>query len=309
MRVVVALGGNALARRGDPISAEKLRQNIQVNAAALAQVARDHELVVTHGNGPQVGLLALQDLAYPGVPPYPLDILGAESQGMIGYPLQLALRNELGDHKGVATILTTTLVSLEDPDFADPTKFVGPQYSLEDATRAAAEYGWQVKPDGDAFRRVVPSPDPLAVLEAPVIRQTLDGGRVVIAVGGGGIPVAIQDGQEIGVEAVVDKDLASERLAEELGADALVILTDTDYVVEGWGGPNPRNVLAATPSALSSMPFAAGSMGPKVTAACRFAERGGVAMIGPLERLAEVLDGRAGTRVSKDVEGGIVYAN
>ena len=309
MRVVVALGGNALARRGDPITAEKLKQNIQDNVSALAQVARKHELVVTHGNGPQVGLLALQDLAYTEVPPYPLDILGAESQGMIGYPLQIALRNELGDHKSVATILTTTLVSLDDPDFADPTKFVGPQYTLEDAKRAAAEYGWQIKRDGEAFRRVVPSPDPLAILEAPVIRQTLEGGRVVIAVGGGGVPVAIREDKEIGVEAVVDKDLASEVLAEELEANALVILTDTDHVIEGWGGPNPRNIVAATPGALSAMSFAPGSMGPKVRAACRFAERGGVATIGPLDRMAEVFEGRAGTRVSQEVEGGIVYAD
>ena len=308
MRIVVALGGNALAKRGQPMTAEMLRYNIRSSVVALGDLARDNEVVITHGNGPQVGLLALQGLAYNVVPPYPLDILVAQSQGMIGYPLQQELSNELGDDREVVTILTTTQVYANDPDFADPTKAVGPLYTESEAHSVEQLYGWQTKPDGSGFRRVVPSPKPVRILESSAIAALLDSGRVVICVGGGGVPVTIEGGISTGVEAVVDKDLASAELAVELGADTLLILTDGDYVIENWGEPTARAIAQVSPEILEKMSFSAGTMAPKVAAAIMVANAGGRAFIGPLDRVPEMLPGTIGTQVRQGILGGIVYA-
>ena len=309
MRIVVALGGNALAKRGEPMTAEKLRENIHSSAEALADLAREHELVITHGNGPQVGLIALQNLAYEDVPPYPLDILGAQSQGMIAYPLQQELKNTLRGAKDVVTIITTTEVNADDPDFDNPSKFVGPMYTKEEAEENASHYGWTIKADGDGFRRVVPSPVPTAIVEALIIKDLVESNRVVICVGGGGVPITVGDGQEKGIEAVVDKDLASAVLAEELDADVLLILTDADYVVEGWGSVDAKNIRAASPEALEDMAFAAGSMGPKIDAAMMVARAGGRTLIGPLSRVKDVVAGKVGTEIREEVPGGIEYAD
>ena len=309
MRIVVALGGNALAKRGQPITAEMLRHNIRSSVVALSDLARDNEVVITHGNGPQVGLLALQGLAYNVVPPYPLDILGAQSQGMIGYPLQQELMNELGGDREVVTILTTTQVCADDPDFSDPTKAVGPLYTAAEARGVAHAYGWQTKPDGSGFRRVVPSPKPVRIIESAAIGELIASGRVVICVGGGGVPVTIKDGISTGVEAVVDKDLASAELALELQADTLLILTDGDYVVENWGEPTARAIAKVSPEILEQMSFSPGTMAPKVAAAVAMARSGGRALIGPLDRLSDVLDGNVGTEVRQDVAGGVIYAD
>ena len=309
MRIVVALGGNALAKRGQPMTAEMLRHNIRSSVVALGDLARDNEVVITHGNGPQVGLLALQGLAYNVVPPYPLDILVAESQGMIGYPLQEALSNELGVDREVVTVLTTTQVYADDPGFENPTKPVGPLYTESEARGVEQVHGWQTKPDGSGFRRVVPSPKPVRILESSAIAALLDSGRVVICVGGGGVPVTIEDGISTGVEAVVDKDLASAELAVELGADTLLILTDGDYVIENWGEPTARAIAQVSPEILEKMSFSAGTMAPKVAAAIMVANAGGRAFIGPLDRVPDVLAGTVGTQVRQGIPEGIVYSD
>ncbi len=245
MRVVVALGGNALLRRGEPMTADRQRANVQVAAGALARIAAEHELVVTHGNGPQVGLLALQGDAYEGVDPYPLDVLGAETEGMIGYLLEQELGNLLPFETPLATILTMIEVDPADPAFADPTKFVGPVYEEAEARALAAEKGWVVKPDGAKFRRVVASPRPRRIFELRPIRWLLEQGTVVICAGGGGIPTMYAPDKErtlVGVEAVIDKDLASALLARELGADVFIMATDVDGVYEGWGTPDQRRI-------------------------------------------------------------------
>jgi carbamate kinase len=297
--VVVALGGNALLRRGEPAEAAAQSRNVEVAAAALAQVARGHELVVTHGNGPQVGLLALQAAAYADVTPYPLDVLGAESEGMIGYLIERGLRNELPE-RGVATLLTQVVVDPADPAFGAPSKPIGPVYEQHRARTLARDNGWVVAKDGDGFRRVVASPEPRAIVELEAIRLLLDAGVVVVCVGGGGIPVVVGgDGSLHGIEAVIDKDLASALLAQSLRAQHLLLLTDVDGVELDWGTKRARVVARAAPADLRGHAFAAGSMGPKVEAACRFVERtGGTASIGHLGRAAEVLAGTAGTRVA-----------
>ncbi|MFG2521016.1 carbamate kinase [Streptomyces sp. NPDC048527] len=309
MRIVVALGGNALARRGEPMTADHLRANVRSTCEALAGLARQHELVITHGNGPQVGLLALQNLAYQDVAAYPLDILGAETQGMIGYVIQQELSNALAGEREVAAVVTTTEVDEADPAFERPTKLIGPQYSAQDAAEAAAEYRWTIARDGAAFRRVVPSPAPRRIVQAPLVRMLLENGRLVVCVGGGGVPVKIDgNGRQTGMQAVVDKDLASAALAAELKADMLVMLTDGDYVSENWGTPEQRDILTASPEALSELAFAEGSMKPKVDAAVRVAKAGGRALIGPLERIDDLLERRVGTEIRADVAEGIVFA-
>lgn len=310
MRVVVALGGNALARRGEPMTADRLRANVRSTCQALAGLARDHELVITHGNGPQVGLLALQNLAYQDVAAYPLDILGAETQGMIGYVVQQELSNALGGEREVAAVITTTVVDEHDPAFERPTKLIGPQYSAQDAAEAAAQYRWTIARDGAAFRRVVPSPDPIRIVQAPLVRLLLENGHLVVCVGGGGVPVKTDagGGRQTGMQAVVDKDLASAALAVELGADTLVMLTDGDYVSEEWGTPQQREILTASADAISELAFAEGSMKPKVDAAIRIARAGGRALIGPLDRLDDLLARTVGTEIRAEVAGGIVYA-
>jgi carbamate kinase len=301
MRVVVALGGNALLKRGEPMTAERQRANIRVAAAALAQVANVHELVVSHGNGPQVGLLALQAEAYPDVEAYPLDILGAETEGMIGYLLQQELGNVLPFETPLATILTQVEVDPADPAFADPTKFVGPVYAEAEAKALAAAKGWVVKPDGANWRRVVPSPRPRRIFELRPMRWLLEHGTVVICAGGGGIPTMYEPGRErhlVGVEAVIDKDLASSLLARDLGADLFVMATDVDGVYLDWGTPAQRRLDRVTPAELRAQSFPAGSMGPKVDAAAEFvAATGSRAAIGSLDQIEGLVAGTAGTNV------------
>jgi carbamate kinase len=310
VRVVVALGGNALLRRGEPLTAENQRANVRVACKALAPVALEHELVISHGNGPQVGLLALQGSAYTEVDPYPLDLLGAQTEGMIGYLIQQELGNELPFETRLASLLTLIEVDANDAAFGDPTKPIGPIYSEEEAVRLADEKGWELKPDGDSYRRVVPSPLPQRIFGLEPLEWLLDRGCVVICAGGGGIPVMYTDEpvpagrQLVGVEAVIDKDLASALLGRDLRADALAIVTDVDAVYEGWGTPEQRAIRRATPEALAGSEFAAGSMGPKVKAACSFVEEtGGLAVIGSIADTPALLRGEAGTVVTREADG------
>jgi carbamate kinase len=296
MRLVVALGGNALLRRDERAEAEIQRAHVLEAASALAALARDHELVVTHGNGPQVGLLALEAAAYPDVSPYPLDILGAESQGMIGYLVAQALASEAG--RDVAVLLTQVLVDPDDPAFDHPTKPIGPVYAPGQAEALAAERGWAIAPDGPYVRRVVPSPTPTGIVELEAARCLLEAGQIVICAGGGGVPVVARGDRLEGVEAVIDKDLTAALLAEELEADELVIATDVAAVERDWGLPTRRPIRRATPAQLRRLRFASGSMGPKIEAVCRFVERTGrPAAIGALSELRDVAAGGAGTRV------------
>ncbi|NNJ65767.1 MAG: carbamate kinase, partial [Xanthomonadales bacterium] len=267
MRVVVALGGNALLRRGQVLNAENQRENIRRAAQQLAAVHADHELVIAHGNGPQVGLLALMDAAYEAVEPYPLDVLGAETVGMIGYMIEQELGNiiPLDDH--IVTVLTQILVDPEDPAFDNPTKPVGPIYNRSQAEKLQREKGWSIAPDGKHYRRVVPSPRPQRIIEIEVIRMLVDHGIVVICAGGGGIPTAYDDEKKLyGVEAVIDKDLASGLLAQGLDADMFVMLTDVPHVYRDFGTEAQRAIRRAHPDALEALNFATGSMGPKVSA-------------------------------------------
>jgi carbamate kinase len=310
MRVVAALGGNALLRRGEPLTAENQRANARVACKALAPVALEHELVISHGNGPQVGLLALQGSAYTEVEPYPLDLLGAQTEGMIGYLIQQELGNELPFEKRLASLLTLIEVDPDDPAFQDPTKPIGPIYTKADSEQLAAQKGWVFKPDGESFRRVVPSPRPQRIFGIEPVEWLLDHGAVVICAGGGGIPFmhteapATPGRQLVGVEAVIDKDLASALLARDLRADALVIVTDVDAVYADWGTPEQRAIRRATPEALAGTEFAAGSMGPKVRAACSFVEEtGGLAAIGSISDTPALLRGEAGTTVTRDAAG------
>jgi carbamate kinase len=298
-RVVVALGGNALLRRGEPVSAATQRDNIRHAAQALACLMADgHQLVITHGNGPQVGLLAMQGEAA-GKSAFPLDVLGAETEGMIGYVLQQELDNAYAGEARFATLLTQVEVDPHDPAFSTPAKPVGSVYTEADARRLAQQRGWAIARDGSAWRRVVASPRPVRILEIEVIRLLVAQGVTVICAGGGGIPVAQRpDGAYIGVEAVIDKDHASGLLAAELQADAFLMLTDVSAVFTGWGTPAQRALGDVTPHELAALDFAAGSMGPKVQAACQFVNRtGGMAGIGAMADASAILARQAGTRV------------
>ena len=304
MRIVVALGGNALLKRGEPMTADVQRENVRTAARALAPVAAKHELVLAHGNGPQVGLLALQASAYKDVEAYPLDVLGAQTEGMIGYIIEQELGNLLPFEVPFATILTMVEVDPDDPAFKNPTKFVGPVYTKEDAERLATEKGWAIKPDGDKWRRVVASPLPKRIFELRPIQWLLEKKTVVVCAGGGGIPTMyLPDGTRTltGVEAVIDKDLASELLARDLGADLLVIATDVKGVFLDWGKPTQRMIERMTPKEIDAMNFPAGSMGPKVQAARQFVEKTGKrAAIGSLEDIEAIVAGTAGTNVVPD---------
>lgn len=312
MRVVVALGGNALLKRGEPMTAGVQRTNVRVAAEALAPIAAANELVISHGNGPQIGLLALQGAAYKPDEAYPLDVLGAQTEGAIGYMIEQELGNILPFEVPFASILTMIEVSPDDPAFGDPTKFIGPVYDKAEADRIAAEKGWSFKPDGDKWRRVVPSPEPKRIFEIRPLRWLLEKGTVVICAGGGGIPTMYQPGADrklVGVEAVIDKDLASELLARELDADVFIMLTDADAVFVDWGKPTQRQIRRASPAGLRAFSFPAGSMGPKVDAACRFvAATGRTAAIGALKDLPRIVAGEAGTTIASDVEG-VLYGH
>jgi carbamate kinase len=299
MRIVIALGGNALLRRSDPMTTEVQRKNIATAAKAIAPLAASHSVVVVHGNGPQVGLLSLQAESYAGAEPYPLDVLDAGTQGMIGYLIQQELRSLLQPQRQVATLLTMVVVDPEDPAFARPTKFVGPVYTKEGADKLAREKGWTFRQDGASWRRVVPSPEPQRILEIQPITWLLDRGVVVICAGGGGIPMTYPSpGALTGVEAVIDKDLASELLAEDVSADLFLMATDVDGVYLDWGRPEARRLDRVTPEDLARYRFAAGSMGPKVEAAGRFAVKTGMrAAIGSLDDIDAIVAGTAGTSV------------
>jgi carbamate kinase len=311
MLVVVALGGNALLRRGEPMTAENQRRNVRAFATALAPIATDHQLVIGHGNGPQVGLLAQQGAAHTKVATYPLDVLGAQTEGMIGYMIEQELGNLLPFERPFATMLTMVEVDPNDPAFESPAKFIGPVYTQEEAEHLAAEKHWSFKPDGKAWRRVVASPEPKRIFELRPIRWLLERNAIVIAAGGGGIPTMHERGNGHllrGVECVIDKDLTSELLARDLDADLFVMLTDADAVYLDWGSPHQKAIRRASPAALGTMTFPERSMGPKVRAACRFAAATGKrAVIGALSDLTRIVAGDAGTTVSS-TESGIQYA-
>ncbi|HAX3783212.1 TPA: carbamate kinase [Escherichia coli] len=276
--LVVALGGNALLQRGEALTAKNQYRNIASAVPALARLARSYRLAIVHGNGPQVGLLALQNLAWKEVEPYPLDVLVAESQGMIGYMLAQSLSAQ-PQMPPVTTVLTRIEVSPDDPAFLQPEKFIGPVYQPEEQEALEAAYGWQMKRDGKYLRRVVASPQPRKILDSEAIELLLKEGHVVICSGGGGVPVA-EDGA--GSEAVIDKDL-----------------TDADAVYENWGTPQQRAIRHATPDELAPFAKADGSMGPKVTAVSGYVRsRGKPAWIGALSRIEETLAGEAGTCIS-----------
>lgn len=299
MLVVAALGGNALLRRGQPLTAQAQRANVRIAAQALASIIRaGHQLVVTHGNGPQVGLLALQGAAYKPDEAYPLDVLGAETEGMIGYIIEQELENALDHDRPVATLLTQVLVDKDDPAFKKPTKFVGPVYEREEAEAKAQAAGWHIARDGDKWRRVVPSPRPLEIPDMRVLKLLLEQNVVIICAGGGGIPILRrEDGSMVGVEAVIDKDAASALLARQLGADALLLLTDVDAIYRDFGKDNATAIATLTLAEARNLDLPAGSMGPKLAAANDFAASGGISGIGRLEDALAILERQAGTSV------------
>jgi carbamate kinase len=307
MRIVVALGGNALLKRGEPMTAAAQHTNIRIAAAALADLARDHQIIVAHGNGPQVGLMALQAASFAPGNPWPLDILGAETEGMIGYLIEQELMNALPPCTDCATLLTRVEVDPQDPAFDQPTKPIGPVYSAEDAKLVRAEHRWSMveEPSG-GLRRVVPSPRPVALLNSAPIHLLVDAGVCVICAGGGGIPVVRRkDGTMEGVEAVIDKDHTAALLARLMKADMLLMLTDVEAVFQNWGSPDQTAISTITPDALDDLPFASGSMGPKIIAACDFVRAGGkVAGIGRLQDARSIVEGRTGTRVTAGADAG-----
>ncbi|MBV7415843.1 carbamate kinase [Aeromonas encheleia] len=295
--VVVALGGNALLRRGEPLEADIQRKNIATAAKTIAQIAQEYNVVLVHGNGPQVGLLALQNSAYTKVSPYPLDVLGAETQGMIGYMLIQELKN-LMPSSNVTALLTQVQVDPKDPAFANPTKFIGPVYEEAEARALAEEKQWSVKADGKFFRRVVPSPLPQRIVEGDAIETLIAQGHLIICTGGGGIPVTWDGLRLTGIEAVIDKDMSAAYLAKQIKADALLILTDADAVYLDWGKPTQHPLRVTSPAELAGVQFDAGSMGPKIEASCEFVKAtGGMVGIGSLEDGLAILRGEAGTNI------------
>lgn len=296
--VVISLGGNALLRRGEPMTAQIQRTNVQRAVAAISEViAAGHQVVISHGNGPQIGLLALQTAAYRPNEVYPLDVLGAETEGAIGYMIEQELGNCLPKDKQVAALLTQIEVDPQDPAFRDPTKPIGPVYDKAEADLLAIQRNWVVKADGNKYRRVVASPRPQRILDIGVIRILIHHDVIVICSGGGGIPVVrTPSGGLVGIEAVIDKDWASALLARELRANSLLLLTDVEAVFEGWGTTQLRPFRHTCPKELRKHSFAEGSIGPKVKAACEFVETtGGSAGIGSLSDAFAILHGKAGT--------------
>jgi carbamate kinase len=309
MRIVIALGGHALLRRTDPPTTRVQRRNIKNAAQAIAPLAAHHSIVIVHGNGPQASLLSLQADSYSGAEPYPLDVLDAGTQGMIGYLIQQELRTLLSPERPVATLLTMVVVDPDDPAFANPTKFIGPVYYPKQVADAlAAKKGWTFRQDGAAWRRVVPSPQPRRIMEVAPIAWLLDGGAVVICAGGGGVPTRCLSsgaGTLLGVEAAIDKDLVSELLAEDVSADLFVMVTDVDGVYLHWASRQQKRLEQVTPEELASHDFATGSMGPKVEAAVRFAAKTGKrAAIGSLTDIAAIIAGDAGTNVVPQAASG-----
>ncbi|NUO44812.1 MAG: carbamate kinase [Streptomyces sp.] len=304
MRIVVALGGNALLRRGDRPGADVQRANVVRVATAVAALAHEHDLVVTHGNTPQLGMALAESAADRSLTePYPVDLLGAQTQGLIGTLLVRGLRDALPGRR-VVSLLTHTQVRADDPAFARPTEPVGPVYPHKIAGFLAAEHGWAMAGTGDGRRRVVPAPQPERILESDTVRVLLETGSVVVCGGGGGVPVVSDraTGAVHGVEAVVDKDLAAARLAEDLKADFLLILTDVPNVYADYGAPDRRPVLDATPAELRAVAYDPASMGPKAEAAARFVEHTGqLAAIGALDAAYEIVHGRSGTLVRPDL--------
>jgi carbamate kinase len=299
VKVAVALGGNALLQRGERPDSDIQESHVASAVDALTPLLREHDVVITHGNGPQVGVLALESASDPALSrPYPFDVLGAQTQGMIGYWLVQALQRAVPGKTAVC-LICRTLVHAGDPAFAHPSKFVGPVYDKATAVQLATDHGWDVREDGQSWRRVVPSPEPAGLVELDTIRLLMSQGVTVVCAGGGGIPVTGDgSGRLRGVEAVVDKDLTAALLARAVGADALLLLTDVDAVIDGYGTPQARPIRHATTSELRARSFAGGSMGPKVEAACRFAEAtGAIAAIGRLDQVGALLDGTAGTTV------------
>lgn len=300
MRIVVALGGNALLKRGEPMTAEAQNTNVRIAAAALADLARDHQIIVAHGNGPQVGLMALHAATFAPENPWPLDVLGAETEGMIGYLIEQELMNALPPGTDCATLLTRVEVDRKDAAFDQPTKPIGPVYTAEESKIIRAEHQWSMVSDATGgLRRVVPSPLPLAILNIAPIRMLVQAGVCVICAGGGGIPVVRGiDGKMEGVEAVIDKDRTAALLAKALQADTLLMLTDVEAVFRDWGGPDQAAIDHITPDDLDQLEFATGSMGPKVSAACDFVRAGGaLAGIGCLQDARAIVEGRKGTRI------------
>jgi carbamate kinase len=295
--LVVALGGNALLRRGERPEPVVQAERAAAAMVALAPLAASHRLVITHGNGPQVGLLA-QEIPR-DVSPAGLDVLDAETEGWIGYLLEQGLENACG--APVATVLTQTLVDPDDPAFGRPEKPIGPLLDSATAHRLAVERGWFVGRDGEGWRRLVPSPQPQAIIEKRAIELLLDGGVVVVCGGGGGIPVVAEHGRLRGVSAVIDKDLTAALIARDLRADALVLLTDVAGVLDGWGTEGARLVRRLPVSVARRSAFAAGTMGPKVEACCRFVEGGGrFAAIGALDDAEAVVAGILGTTIVRE---------
>lgn len=303
MLMLVALGGNALLRRGQVPDAATQRVNVRAAVQPIAELAEDHDLVITHGNGPQVGLLAMQSEALELVPAYPLDILDAESEGMLGYLIEQEIANVLPDRE-VATLLTRVQVAADDPAFASPDKPVGPHYDDARMRALAEARGWFTREDGSGFRRLVPSPAPSRFLGLETIRLLVAAHRIVVCAGGGGIPVVVDDhGVMTGVEAVVDKDRASALLARELNAERLLLLTDVPAVWSAWPRPEGRAIRSASPASLRALAFEPGTMGPKIEAACDFVDRtGAIAAIGALEDAARILRGEAGTIIRPEGE-------
>lgn len=296
--LVIAIGGNALLQRGAVLSAENQYQSISLIADAIGKLAKKYRIAIVHGNGPQVGLLALQNLAYRDVPPYPLDILVAESQGMIGYMLAQQLGAYHPDQP-VATVLTRVLVDSQDPAYQQPSKFIGPVYEPQQRQELEQKYGWNLKLDGEYLRRVVPSPEPKKIIDIEAIHLLLAKNHIVICNGGGGVPMVATAGGMVGSEAVIDKDLSSALLAEALAADHLVILTDADAIYQHWGTPQQKAIRSATAKELAPMAVADGAMGPKIMAVSRFVQRSGkVAHIGALKDIESVLAGTAGTLIT-----------
>ena len=306
MRIVVALGGNALLRRGEPLTAQNQLDNIKHAAAQIAKLAINNQVVITHGNGPQVGLLALQANAYKPIEPYPFDVLVAQTEGMIGYLLEQEIANLLPESTVIATLLTRIEVNQNDPAFTAPTKPIGPVYSKEEAERLIKEKGWTiVLEEGGGYRRVVPSPQPKRIIEVDPILLLLEHNAIVIAAGGGGIPVIKMgnSGVHVGVEAVIDKDLSSALLASDINADCLLIATDVEAVYLDWGKATERPIRETSPAKLSAISFHAGSMAPKIKAACQFVEMTQkVAVIGALEQIEQMMQGLAGTRITMDIK-------